>query len=105
MRATYTNKSGKAVKLADPFDCGYIWGVEEAATGKVLKPPRQTTYACTMLPAEIKLLAPGESYTGVFSGIISKYPKGLYRIAPQGLHMQMHGSRLADIQEIRFQIR
>lgn len=102
LKVTYTNTSSKAVELSDPFSCGHLQ-VQDAVTGKVLKPPRQTNYGCftdlTMLT-----LAPGQSHSGAFSGIIEKYPTGSYRIAPEQLQLRFGKSRPA-VQEIRFQIR
>ncbi len=102
LKVSYANKSDRAVEFSDPFHCPLIWNVEDETSGKVLEP--KSNHACRTDMPPNKVLGPGENYSGEFKAIISKYPKGQYRIAPQQLQMQLHSSQRA-LQPIQFQIR
>lgn len=118
LQVTYTNRGTLPAEFSDPFHCGMIWDVQEVTSGKAPKPSGQTNYGCTADIPPLRTLAPNESYAGEFRAIISRYPKGEYRITPQQLRVlsplnyragevrEGHGPALTPApQEIRFEIR
>ncbi|WP_261664192.1 hypothetical protein [Deinococcus sp. Marseille-Q6407] len=119
LKVTYTNVGDAPVEMMDPFQCPYIWQVEDVSTGIVPEPERAVNYGCTTELRPPIPLGPGKSLRVTNKAIIGGFPKGKYRIPAKVLpvHVEYRNPTEAPPsqqgleeahpapQEVRFEIR